>query len=153
MINSMTAFARVDLPTEWGAVQWELRSVNHRHLDTQFRLPEQFRELEFPLRDTLRKQLRRGKIDARLTISSEEAAHMEINRPMLLQLLATVEQLRRDAPETSHPNPLELLRWPGVLTESRANPTPYAQSLSSLSTMRSPNCWRIALVRAPIWRT
>jgi uncharacterized protein (TIGR00255 family) len=122
MIFSMTAFARVDVPTEWGALQWELRSVNHRHLETQFRLPEQFRELEFPLRDTLRKRLSRGKIDCRLAISSEETTHMEINRPLLLQLLATIEQLRRDAPETSHPNPLDLLRWPGVLTESRADP-------------------------------
>jgi len=122
MIFSMTAFARVDLATEWGALQWELRSVNHRHLETQFRLPEQFRDLEFPLRDTLRKQLRRGKIDCRLAISSEETTHMEINRPLLLQLLATIEQLRRDAPETSHPNPLDLLRWPGVLTENRADP-------------------------------
>ena len=35
-----------------------------------------------------------------------------------MHLLATLEQLRRDAPEAAHPDPLELLRWPGVLVES-----------------------------------
>lgn len=119
MIHSMTAFARVDQQTEWGAVQWEIRSVNHRYLEVQFRLPDQLRDLEFPLREVLRKRLRRGKIDCRLTISSEAAPQLEINRSELLQLLATIEQLRRDAPEASHPNPLDLLRWPGVLTEQR----------------------------------
>jgi uncharacterized protein (TIGR00255 family) len=122
MIHSMTAFARVDLPTEWGALQWEIRSVNHRYLETSFRLPEQLRDLEFPLREVLRKNLKRGKVDCRLAISSAEAAHAEINRPALLQLLATVEQLRRDAPETHNPNALDLLRWPGVLTEDRPDP-------------------------------
>jgi uncharacterized protein (TIGR00255 family) len=119
MIHSMTAFARVDVPTEWGALQWELRSVNHRYLEATFRLPEQLRDLEFPLREALRKTLRRGKVDCRLSISSADAPGTEINRSALMQLLATVEQLRRDAPESNHPNPLDLLRWPGVLTENR----------------------------------
>lgn len=122
MIQSMTAFARVDLPTEWGPLQWELRSVNHRYLELQFRLPEQLRALEYSLRDTARKRLRRGKVDCRLSIASEAQPVLEINRPLLLQLLATMEQLRRDAPETSQPNPVELLRWPGVLSENRADP-------------------------------
>lgn len=119
MIHSMTAFARVDQSTEWGGLQWEIRSVNHRYLDIQFRLPEQLRDLEFSLREVLRKRLRRGKIDCRLTLTSGDAPQLEINRSELLQLLATIEQLRRDAPEASHPNPLDLLRWPGVLTEQR----------------------------------
>ena len=40
---------------------------------------------------------------------------MQLNRPLLLQLLAVLEQLRRDAPELGAPNPIELLRWPGLL--------------------------------------
>lgn len=119
MIRSMTAFARVDIPLASGSLQWEIRSVNHRYLEVQFRLPDAFRELEFPLRDQVRSKLKRGKVDATLRVAATAtSAHLEINRPTLLHLLATLEQLRRDAPEAAHPDPLELLRWPGVLVES-----------------------------------
>ena len=119
MIHSMTAFARVDVPLEAGSLQWEIRSVNHRYLEPQFRLPDAFRELELPLRDLLRARMKRGKVDSTLRVAATSAAaHLEINRPVLLHLLATLEQLRRDAPEAAHPDPLELLRWPGVLVES-----------------------------------
>ena len=119
MIRSMTAFARVDVPLDSGSLQWEIRSVNHRYLEVQFRLPDAFRELEFPLRDLVRAKLKRGKVDATLRVAATAtSAHLEINRPVLLHLLATLEQLRRDAPEAAHPDPLELLRWPGVLVES-----------------------------------
>ncbi len=124
MIHSMTAFARVDVPLEEGSLQWEIRSVNHRYLDAQFRLPDAFREFEVPLREMLREKLKRGKVDSTLRVTAAAAsAHLEIDRPVLLHLLATLEQLRRDAPEAAHPDPLELLRWPGVLIEStRAAP-------------------------------
>jgi uncharacterized protein (TIGR00255 family) len=119
MIHSMTAFARVDVPLEAGSLQWEMRSVNHRYLDPQFRLPDAFRELELPLRDMVRAKLKRGKVDCTLRVAATStSAHLEINRPVLLHLLATLEQLKRDAPEAAHPNPLDLLRWPGVLVES-----------------------------------
>ena len=118
MIHSMTAFARVDVPYDSGSLQWEIRSVNHRYLELQFRLPDAFRELEFPLRDVVRAKLKRGKVDCSLRVSAAVGpAHLEINRPVLLHLLATIEQLRRDAPEAAHSDPLELLRWPGVLSE------------------------------------
>ena len=119
MIHSMTAFARVDVPLDSGSLQWEIRSVNHRHLEPQFRLPDAFRDLELPLRDLVRATLKRGKVDSTLRVTATAtSAHLEINRPVLLHLLATLEQLGRDAPEAAHPDPLELLRWPGVLVES-----------------------------------
>ncbi len=120
MVRSMTAFARVDVPLDSGSLQWEIRSVNHRHLEPQFRLPDAFRELEFPLRDLIRSKLKRGKVDSTLRfVAAAPSAHLEINRPALLHLLATIEQMRRDMPEAAHPDPLELLRWPGVLAESQ----------------------------------
>ena len=100
MVRSMTAFARVDVPLDSGSLQWEIRSVNHRHLEPQFRLPDAFRELEFPLRDLIRSKLKRGKVDSTLRfVAAAPSAHLEINRPVLLHLLATIEQLRRDTPE------------------------------------------------------
>ena len=50
MIYSMTAFARLEIKKDWGDAVWEIRSVNQRYLENFFRLPEQFRGLEFGLR-------------------------------------------------------------------------------------------------------
>jgi len=118
MIKSMTAFARLEHAFGSGALVWELRSVNHRYLELQFRLPDSLRELEFPLRERVRAVLKRGKVDCTLRVSAATtSANLEIDRPVLLHLLATLEQLRRDAPEVGAPDPLELLRWPGILAQ------------------------------------
>jgi len=116
MVNSMTAFARTQAHSTGFVLSWEIRSVNHRFLETQFRLPDQLRTIEYPLRDTLRKHLSRGKLDCALRIERQaEESKIELNRPLLLQVLAMVEQVRRDAPEIGSPNPMDLLRWPGVI--------------------------------------
>ena len=54
MIYSMTAFSHLELKKEWGNAVWEIRSVNQRFLETYFRLPETFRNLEMTLRERLR---------------------------------------------------------------------------------------------------
>ena len=59
----MTAYARTETKGDWGTAVWEIRSVNQRYLETYIRLPEQFRSLEAILRERLRKQLQRGKVE------------------------------------------------------------------------------------------
>lgn len=116
MVNSMTAFARSQIHVRSLVLTWEIRSVNHRFLEMQFRLPDQLRSLEYPLRETLRKHLNRGKLDCGLRLERHtEESSIQLNRPLLLQVLAMVEQVRRDAPEIGSPNPMDLLRWPGVI--------------------------------------
>ena len=116
MVNSMTAFARAQASSGGFVLTWELRSVNHRFLEMQFRLPEALRSAEYPLRDTLRKHLKRGKLDCSLRMERQASeSTIELNRPLLLQVLGMVEQVRRDAPEIGSPNPMDLLRWPGVI--------------------------------------
>jgi len=118
MIRSMTGFARRERAGPWGTLACEIRSVNHRYLELQFRLPDALREIEFPLRERARSVLKRGKVDCALRVSAATtSSHLEIDRPVLLHLLATLEQLRRDAPEVGAPDPLELLRWPGILAQ------------------------------------
>ncbi len=63
MIYSMTAFARHEIKRDWGDAVWEIRSVNQRYLENFFRLPEQFRGLENSLREKLRQNLTRGKLN------------------------------------------------------------------------------------------
>ena len=119
MVNSMTAFARASSQLNRLQLTWEIRSVNHRFLEIQFRLPEQLRGVEHTLRDTARKHLARGKIDCTLRVERQSGNEsMELNRPLLLQILAMLEQIRRDAPEIGSPNPMDLLRWPGVIGDN-----------------------------------
>ncbi len=119
MIHSMTAFARAQVNADHLTITWELRSVNHRFLESNFRLPEQLRALEHGLRETLRKHLKRGKVDCILKLERQgNESGIELNRPLLLQVLAVLEQIRRDAPELGAPDPMELLRWPGMIGDS-----------------------------------
>ena len=119
MMYSMTAFARAATDAHGRHFVWELKSVNHRYLETTFRLPEAMRQIEHRLRDLARGHLQRGKIDCTLRLEKMDGnAAITINRNVLLQVLAGVEQVRRDAPEIGGVSPLELLRWPGVLDDT-----------------------------------
>lgn len=116
MVHSMTAFARAQQEVEGLVLTWEMKSVNHRFLEIQIRLPEQLRALEHNLRELARRHLARGKVDCTLRAApSGSAGRLTLNRPLLLQILATMEQIRRDAPEMGPPNAMDILRWPGML--------------------------------------
>lgn len=117
MVHSMTAYARAQQELDAGLVlTWELKSVNHRFLESQFRMPEQLRGLEHGLRELLRRHLKRGKVDCTLRADAAGSGQrLQLNRPLLLQILATLEQVRRDAPEVGAPSAMDILRWPGML--------------------------------------
>ena len=112
MILSMTAFAKF----ESTSLTWEIRSVNNRYLEVDFRLSAGLREIEPALRTRLRDALARGKVDVRLWLEKTATPAMpEINREHLLALLGVLEQVRNAAPGIGLPDPLEVLRWPGVV--------------------------------------
>jgi uncharacterized protein (TIGR00255 family) len=114
MVLSMTAFARNESPS----LVWEVRSVNHRFLEISLRMPESLRELEYSLRDRVREKVSRGKLDANLRIAKrEDTSSLNLNRANLQALLKTLEQIRHEMPEIGYPDPLDLLRWPGVVSQ------------------------------------
>ena len=125
MTASMTAFARKELETEWGSLVWEIRSVNNRYLDAQFRLPETLRSLEGDLRETLRKQLSRGKVESTLFFRPSATANtdLQLNTELLQQLDTALQNTRALVQNTDAINPLELLRWPGVLAAEETDIT------------------------------
>ena len=121
MMHSMTAFARRQEAAAGFAIAWEMRSLNQRFLDVQFRLPEELRSLEHPLREQVGQRVKRGKLICVLSLERIGAPQsLELNRPLLLQLLAALEQVRRDAPEAHSANPIDLLHWPGMLKSAVA---------------------------------
>ena len=73
MIRSMTAFASAETETRWGALAFELRSVNHRYLELNPRLPEELRAIEPALRERVAAKLTRGKVDVNLRFRPADA--------------------------------------------------------------------------------
>ncbi len=117
MLKSMTAFARQEVSTQSGTLTWEIRSVNHRYLEPNFRIPEQFREAESQLREQLRKKLARGKLDCNLKWQASDHADdgISLNTATLAQLSEALEQISRNVPQSAAPNALDILQWPGVV--------------------------------------
>jgi uncharacterized protein (TIGR00255 family) len=123
MITSMTGFARRETTGAWGTLVCELRSVNHRFLETGFRLPDELRGGEGELRARLARRLRRGKVDCTMSYRrpQENGGALEVNSEALAQVLAAVDVVARSLPESVSVSALDVLRWPGVLREDGAS--------------------------------
>ena len=112
----MTAFASADADTQWGALSFELRSVNHRYLELSPRLPDELRAIEPALRERVAAKLTRGKVDVNLRFRASDAAVAEIrlNEPVLERLQVALAELGRRFPNLTS-DATRLLDWPGVL--------------------------------------
>ncbi|MCH7509775.1 MAG: YicC family protein [Proteobacteria bacterium] len=134
MIRSMTGYARLERTTEYGTLSWELRSVNHRYLDLGFRMPDEFRSMEPAFRTQVSAVLKRGKIECglRLTALPGTASPLTINMQVLDQLLAHTREIAEKLPAAAAPNPLEVLRWPGLLGEPKKDPEPAQKAATEL---------------------
>jgi len=123
MIASMTGFARHETTGSWGTLVCELRSVNHRFLETGFRLPDELRSAEGELRARLARQLRRGKVDCSLQFRRQHGVGgpLEVDVIALERLLAAVTVVTRVLRQPSSVSALDVLRWPGILREDSAS--------------------------------
>jgi uncharacterized protein (TIGR00255 family) len=121
MIASMTGFARREISGSWGALVCELRSVNHRFLESGFRLPDELRATEGELRQRLARELKRGKVDCSISYRRVQGAEsaLELDPAALERLLTTVRDISRTLPGNHTVNVLDVLRWPGVLRDER----------------------------------
>jgi uncharacterized protein (TIGR00255 family) len=123
-LSSMTGFA--SLAREVGPlhINIELRAVNHRYLDLQFRLPDEFRHAESALREPLAGRVHRGKVECRVQLQRNEAATVagSLSTEALERLLAAQGAVLARAPDARPLSVHETLRWPGVIAESLVPP-------------------------------
>ena len=135
MIRSMTGFARRERQGPWGTLTCELRSVNHRYLELSLRLPDDLRGLENDARQLLSSNLRRGKVDAGVYLKGAPAgaASLEINRAVVEQVVAGAAEVSAIAGGAAGVlNPLDVLRWPGVIRDAERDVTPIATAAVDL---------------------
>jgi uncharacterized protein (TIGR00255 family) len=119
MICSMTGYAVKTRDLERGTLQLELKSVNSRYLDFHFRVSEDLRSMEMPLRELLAKRLSRGKVECRLNfnVAAARGEQLQINADLLDALSALGAQVRSRLPEAAPLSVNEALRWPGMFGE------------------------------------
>jgi uncharacterized protein (TIGR00255 family) len=116
----MTAFGRRQATGDWGTLTWELRSVNHRYLETTVRMPEELRGLETAVRERVARRLRRGKVECGLRYQPPTAGAQPIrlDAERAKALIVAAEQAAALLDKPGSIDPLDVLRWPGVVEEA-----------------------------------
>jgi len=134
MIRSMTAFARQETEVDQGSISWELRSVNHRYLEMGIRLPDELRAAEPSVRARINARLGRGKVDAacRFRAKASAATPVELDTDNLARLVAACREVDAQLPQSAPLNPVELLRWPGVVREQEMDTRPLTEAALAL---------------------
>jgi len=119
MISSMTGFAAAAHESAQGSLTVELKTVNHRYLEFQTRIPEELRPLEPTMREAVGARLTRGKVDCRITYTPVATAKRSLvpDSDALATLQAASKEVLTRFPDARHLSVAEVLHWPGVLSE------------------------------------
>ncbi len=154
MLHSMTGFARETVETAIGTLTWEIRAVNHRYLDVQFKLPEDLRPQEQAFRQQASGSLGRGKVECALYFrrAFDEDAELLIDTDLVEVIGHRISDLTAKLPNVAAVNPIEILRWPGVVQQSELDVEPlfteastlFDKALAAIDKMRSSEGERIA---------
>ncbi len=117
MTASMTAYGRTEETNETGRIIWEIRSVNHRYLEVNIRLPEELRMLEAKIREHISNKLKRGKVDCSLRFDANEISRdgLSINTELSDSLVKSAESIQSSMANPAALNAMDVLRWPGVI--------------------------------------
>ncbi len=120
----MTGFARGETATPQGQLLWEVRSINHRYLEVQLKLPDFCRAIENDLRQLATAQLGRGRVEASLSLRAGEnrSPAGKLNLPLVRQLVGHFGTIADELRNSASVSPLDVLRWPGVLEQEEQDP-------------------------------
>lgn len=130
----MTGFARQSADSAAGSMTWELRAVNHRYLDVQFRLPEELRPAEHTFKQLVAATLRRGKVECTLHFrrAFDQQEEVQLNADLVSLLGKRITEIQTAVPNASSPNAIDILRYPGVITEAEIDAEPLQKEATAL---------------------
>ena len=154
MLHSMTGFARESAAAEIGAMTWEIRAVNHRYLDVQFKLPEEMRAHEQAFRQAVAAKLNRGKVECSLRFQRafDQQTELQINAELVELIGRRIKEMSVALPATGAVNPFDVMRWPGVVVQAEIEAEPLFgaalplldKALDAIRSMRASEGARIA---------
>ena len=115
----MTGFAQVKSHAgESIAFSLSLKSVNHRFLDPQLRLPPDMDELEMKLRRVLKERLARGHVEVTLSVERRAGEGFGFNRELVGGYVAAFRKAAAEFGATGEPDLNAVFRLPGALGET-----------------------------------
>ncbi len=118
MIYSMTGFGRYEYAAEGRRVSVEIKSVNHRYLDLNIRMPRRFNRFEAALRKLLGEYMSRGKVDVSISYEdmAESAASLSYNRELAAAYLSHMKEMSEDLGIEMDVKVSDLMRMPEIFT-------------------------------------
>jgi uncharacterized protein (TIGR00255 family) len=148
----MTGFARQSAESPLGTLTCEIRAVNHRYLDVQFRIPDELRPSEVELRQQISEIIRRGKVECSLHLRRAPGEQGQLNEALVTQLRARIDELQNYLPDCRAVDPIDILRWPGVIEDPEISADSLlemtrkllAETLQSIAVMRASEGKRIS---------
>ena len=136
-----------------GTLTWELRAVNHRYLDVQFKLPDEMRPWEQNFRKQVSAALNRGKVECALHFrrAFNQQNEIEINTELVELIGTRIKEMSAELPATGAVNPFDVMRWPGVVQQPELDAEPLSAeatkvldaALEAIRSMRSSEGSRI----------
>ena len=136
MPYSMTGSARSEVKCNWGAINCELKSVNHRYLDMYFRMPENLREHELSLRNQIKSRVSRGKLECNIQLQTQVDADSDqgFDAGAAESIIKVAEAIATKIQAPAAINPLDILRMPGVITNTAVDPEELKAALETALT-------------------
>jgi len=134
MISSMTGYASATAESAAGSILVELKTVNHRYLEFQTRMPEELRLLEPAMREAIAARLTRGKVDCRIGIAASAGSVRAVapDAEAMAALKGASDKVLARFPDARPLSVAEVLHWPGVLADATVSPEALREAVMSL---------------------
>ena len=122
MIKSMTGFGRCEVAENSRKFTVEMKSVNHRYLDVNIKMPKTLNFFESAIRGELKNYITRGKVDVFITYEdfSEKTSSVHYNRELAEEYLGYLRQMAQDFGLENDVRVSTLSKYPEVLTMEEA---------------------------------
>ena len=134
MLHSMTGFARQSSESSLGTLTWELRAVNHRYLDISFKMPDELKAHEPKLRQVVGDRLKRGKVECAFHFrrAIDKSSDMELDEELIKLISARINDVSSVVRNPGRADPLDILRWPGVVQQPKVDVEPLLEEALAL---------------------
>ena len=118
MIKSMTGYGKSNLSINSREYQVEIKTVNHKYIDTNIRIPRTISYLEEDIRKLITSKLKRGKVDISITFEnySKDGNDIRINTELAKMYIENLRKLAEEENLASNIEVTEITKLPDVLT-------------------------------------
>lgn len=134
MTYSMTGFAAREQAIENATLLLEIRAVNSRYLDLNFKLDDQIRSFESQIRELIAAQLNRGKVECKMSLVAHSQANqaVQLNDALMQQLQQMQTQVQAHFPQSRTLSVADILRWPGIVLGDSPNTEVLAEAIKTI---------------------